>query len=68
MLASFLRCHSKGACARDKNTSARLHTKYAGGGLMREGGVFAGHYGYVSFMVKGLRSHPQYLTALASEK
>ena len=37
-----------GAYARDKNTSARLCAKKrrgAGGGLMREGGLFAGHYG-----------------------
>ena len=35
-----------GAYAQDKNTSARLCTKNAGGGvLMREGDVFAGHYG-----------------------
>ena len=34
-----------GAYARDKNTSARLYAKSAGG-LMHEGegGVFAGHY------------------------
>ena len=40
-----------GAYAWDKNTSARLCAKNAGeegggrGGLMCEGGVFAGHYG-----------------------
>ena len=34
-----------GAYAQDKNTSARLCTKNAGGVLMREGDVFAGHYG-----------------------
>ena len=46
MLASFLRYHSRGAYARDKNTSARLRAKNAGGGLCaRGGGVSAGHYG-----------------------
>ena len=30
---------------RDKNTSAGLCIKNAEGGLIREGGVFAGHYG-----------------------
>ena len=41
-----------GACARDKNTLARLCAKKAGGGgggggggLCARGGVFAGHYG-----------------------
>ena len=29
-----------GAYARDKNTSARFSAKNAGGGLMREGGVY----------------------------
>ena len=33
-----------GPYARDKNTSARLCAKNAGR-FMREGGVFAGHYG-----------------------
>ena len=37
-----------GAYARDKNTSVRVCAKNAGG-LMREGGVFAGHYGIYSF-------------------
>ena len=37
-----------GAYARDKNTSARLCTINAGG-LMREGGVFAGHYSTIEF-------------------
>ena len=36
-----------GAYAQDKNTSARLCAKNAGG-LMRKGGVFAGHYGKYS--------------------
>ena len=36
-----------GAYARDKNTSARLCAKNAGGrgGLCARGGIFAGHYG-----------------------
>ena len=35
-----------GAYARDKNISARLCTKKAGGGAYaRGGGIFAGHYG-----------------------
>ena len=35
-----------GAYVRDKNTSARLYPENVeGGGLMREGGIFAGHYG-----------------------
>ena len=34
----------EGAYARDKNTSARLCVKNAGGGLYTRGGVFAGHY------------------------
>ena len=34
-----------GAYAWDKNTSARLCAKNAGGGLMPKGGVFVGHYG-----------------------
>ena len=39
-----------GAYARDKNTSARLCAKNAGG-LMRKGdGVFAGHYGTCVFL------------------
>ena len=66
MLASFLRCQSTietlnqtvgdgGAYARDKNTSARLCTKNAGGGggLCARGGIFAGHYGkYEIFISK----------------
>ena len=32
----------------DKNTSPKLCTKKAGGGLMREGGgIFAGHYSII---------------------
>ena len=34
-----------GAYAWDKNTSARLCAKKAGGAHARGGGVFAGHYG-----------------------
>ena len=34
-----------GIYARDKNTSARLCAKNAGGAYARGGGVFAGHYG-----------------------
>ena len=46
MLASFLRFHSRGAYARDNNTSARLCTTNAGRAqYARGGGVFAGHYG-----------------------
>ena len=33
-----------GAYAQDKNTSARLCAKNAGG-LMVQGGIFVGHYG-----------------------
>ena len=36
---------SGGAYARNKNTSAGLRAKNAGGGLCARGGVFAGHYG-----------------------
>ena len=38
---------TRGAYARDKNTSARLRAKNAGGGgaYARGEGVFAGHYG-----------------------
>ena len=36
---------SGGAYARDKNTSAGLYTKNAGGAYARGGGIFAGHYG-----------------------
>ena len=36
-----------GAYARNKNISARLCAKNAGG-LMREGGIFVGHYGTYS--------------------
>ena len=46
-----------GAYVRNKNTSARLHAKNAGGGLMCEGGgggggVFAGHYGIIILMLQ----------------
>ena len=33
-----------GAYVRDENTSVRVRAKNAGG-LMHEGGIFAGHYG-----------------------
>ena len=41
---------SGGAYARDKNTSAELCAKNAGGGggLCAKGGVFAGHYGSIT--------------------
>ena len=57
MLASFLHCHSTtetlnlnfqrgGAYARDKNTSARLSTKNAGGSLCVRGGHICGTLRY----------------------
>ena len=36
-----------GAYVRDKNTSARLCAKKAGGLMFDGGGVFAGHYGII---------------------
>ena len=47
-----IRERERGAYASDKNTSAVLCAKNAGGGLMREGGVFAGHYGTYKYNLR----------------
>ena len=40
----------RGAYAWDKNTSAGLCAKTAGGGLCARGGVFSGYYGIIKLV------------------
>ena len=47
-LISVIRLRDKSSYARDKNTSAELCAKNAGGGLCAREGVFAGHYSIFS--------------------
>ena len=60
----------RGAYVRDKNTSAKLCTKNAGGGLCaRRGGVFAGHYSmYVQDIGSVVQTMEMETTPLATNK